>query len=358
MSQSRGTAAILAVAAICLLAAGVGAYVRHAALDAAAFADRAAIALRSDEVRTELGARMGSRLVAEKPQLATGEELLADAVAKRVAGEPAFRQAFLDGVSRMHRALLSDPDAEMSLRVEGSAAALRAEVKRRLGLDVPPMGDVALITIGETARERTLRRLAPAAADLALPLTLAFGLAGALLLALAAARAPDRRRALWGAGLAVAAAAGLVAAATTAAEDILLSTFDTGFGDAVAGTVWDAFAGDLRLWGLAVCAAGLVVAAAAGGPRPAPATLLAAPASRRGRAARAAALLAVAALAVQVPELVLHLGLAGLAAALFYVAAGDLLRVLAPPRSYARRVRLAAGAAAMVALIAVAAAPV
>jgi hypothetical protein len=358
MAQSRGTLAILAAAAVCLLAAGVGAYARHAVLGEAAFADRAETVLRSDELRDELGARMGSRLVAERPQLATGEVLLADAVAKRVAGEPAFQAAFRDAVVRMHRVLLTDPDAEMSLRIDGSAAALRAEVKRRLGLDVPPMGDVSLLTIGESSRERALRRLVPPAADLLLPLTLAFGLAGALLLALAAARAPDRRRAMWGGGLAVAAAGGLAAAGVAAAEDAVLATFDTGHGDAVVGTVWDAFVGDLRLWGLAVCAAGLVVAAAAGGPRPSPATLLAAPPSRGARAARAAGLLAAAALAVQVPELVLHLGLAALAAALFYVAAGDLLRVLAPPRSYARRARLAVGTAAMVALIAVAAAPV
>jgi hypothetical protein len=83
--------------------------------------------------------------------------------------------------------------------------------------------------------------------------------------------------------------------------------------------------------------------------------MLAAPASRGGRALRAAGLLAVAGLAVQIPELVLHTGLIALAAGLFYVAAGDLLRVLAPPRSYGRRARLAAAAGAMLALIAVAA---
>ena len=96
-----------------------------------------------------------------------------------------------------------------------------------------------------------------------------------------------------------------------------------------------------------------MVAAAAGGPRPSPATLLAAPASRRGRALRATGLLAVAALAVQFPELVLHTGLVAIAAGLVYVAAGDLLRVVAPPSCAARRLRAAALAAALLGLIAV-----
>ena len=134
----------------------------------------------------------------------------------------------------------------------------------------------------------------------------------------------------------------------TAAQDFVLDKFDTGFGDAVVSSIWDAYLADLRMWALALGAAGLVVAAAAGGPRPSPATLLAAPATRRGRALRAGGLLAVAALAVQFPELVLHTGLVALAAGLVYVAAGDLLRVVAPPSCAARRLRaaaLAAGAA-------------
>jgi hypothetical protein len=355
MAQRRGTVAILAVAAVCLLAAGIGGYAQHAVLDEAAFADRAASTLGSDEVRQEIGARMGTRLVIERPQLAAGEGLLADAVAEGVAADPTFQRAFRDGAADLHRALVSDPDAGAVLRVEGSGAALRAELRERTGLPVPRLRDVPLLTVGQGARERALRRLAPRAHDLAGRLTLGFAVAGALLLALAVARAADRRRAAWGAGLAVAAAGGLAAAGVTAAQDLVLEAFDTGYGDAVVSAVWDAYTADLRLWALAVCAAGLVVAAAAGGPRPAPATLLAAPGSRGGRALRAAGLLAVAALAVQIPELVLHTGLVALAAGLFYVAAGDLLRVLAPPRSYGRRARLAAGAAAMLALIAVAA---
>jgi hypothetical protein len=361
MRHRRGIAAIPAVAAVCLLVAGVGGYGADSVLDEDEFADRAVATLRSDEVREEVGARIGSRLASARPELSPGEQLIQDAVAETVTSDPAFQQAFREGGARLHRALFADADTDASMTVEGAGAMLTAELRRRVPKQrsvVPRMEDVPLFTLGNDGRERTLRRMAPVAGDIAVPLSLLLAIAGFALLAIAVVREPDHRRAVWGAGLAVAAAGGLTAAGVTAAQDFVLGHFDTSFGDAVVTSVWDAYLSDLRLWALAVCAAGLVVAAAAGGPRPSPATMVAAPASRRGRALRAAALLAVAGLAVQFPELVLHTGLVALAAGLFYVAAGDLLRVLAPPRSYRRRARLAAGAAAMLAVIAVAAVPI
>jgi len=68
----------------------------------------------------------------------------------------------------------------------------------------------------------------------------------------------------------------------------------------------------------------------------------------------AAGFLAVAVLAVALPELVLHIGLVTAAAALVYVAAGELLRVLGPPDCAARAVRAGAATAALLALILVA----
>jgi hypothetical protein len=348
----RGTAAILALAAVCLLAAGIGAYARHAVLDEARFADRAVATLRSDEVREEVAARLGGRLAGERPQLSVGRPLMESVAADAVIGDPAFQTAFRDGAVRLHRTLFGDPDAEATLLVKGSSAALRTEFARRLDAPLPRLRDVPLLTVAGRGREGVVRRLAPPAHDRARALTLALALAGALLLALAVIRERGRRRAVWGAGLAVAAAGGLTAAGVTAAQDLVLDSFDTGFGDAVVNSVWSAYLGDLRLWALAAGAAGLVVAAAAGGPRPSPAALLAAPASRGGRAARAAGLLAVAALAVAIPELVLHTALVALAAGLVYVAAGDLLRALAPPQCTARPIRLALGAGALLALVA------
>jgi hypothetical protein len=293
----------------------------------------------------EIADRLASRATLEQPELAASEAMREDVVADRVATSPAFRSAFRDGAVRLQRALVADADGEVSLLVAGSSAAMRAEVLAQLDLSLPVIEDVSLLSLGRRGRERTLRRLAPAARDLAGPLAVGFGLTGLVLLAVGFARGPDRRRAVWGASLAVAAAGGLAAAGVTAARDVALEGFDTGFGDAVVGAIWDAYMGDLRVWALAVCAAGLVVAAAAGGPRPALSTLLAPPASNGGRALRAGGLLAVAALAVQIPELVLHTGLVALAAGLVYVAAGDLLR-LRPATARSARRRSAASARA------------
>lgn len=357
MAQHRRTAAILALAAACLLAAGLGGYAQYAVLDEAEFAARATATLDSDEVREEIGLRVADRLAGERPELSAAEPVIMNAVAERVTSQPAFAAAFRHGAARLHRALFSDADAEASMTVTGSSALVRADLANRVPggsrAALSRLRDVPLFTIGSGGAERALRRLAPAAAGATLPLTLALAVAGAALLAIAVVRERGRRRAVWGAGLAVAAAASLIAAGVTAAHDFVLDNFDTSFGDAVVTTVWDSYLAELRLWALAAGAAALVVAAAAGGPRPSPSSILTVPASRAGRAVRAAGLLAVAALAVQFPELVLHTGLVALAAALVYVAAGDLLRALAPPQCAARRMRLAAGAAALVGLFAV-----
>ena len=355
MERRRGIASILAVATACLLAAGIGLYCSAVVLDERAFADRAASTLRSDEVQEEVAARIVAGVEGEQPSLTLGEPLLEDA-AGVVAASPEYRAAFRAGAARLHRALVEDPDAEAALGGTGTGAALGAVIAERypaVARRVRGLADPPLLTVGQHGSEQRLRRALPVAAGLVLPVSIGIGLAGLALLALAIAREP--RRGIWGAGLAVAAAGGLAAAGVTAAGDLALTSFDTDFGDAVVSAVWTAYFGDLRAAGLAVGAAGLVVAAAAGAPRLDPRTALTPPATRGGRLARAVALLGAAALAVEVPELVLHAGLVALAAALVYVAARDLLRVLAPPASAARPARAAVTAAALVGLIAVAA---
>ncbi len=357
--ERRGIAATLVVAAMCLLIAGFAAYGAYAVVDEDAFAERALSTLHSDEVREDVGARISGRLTSNSPELSAGEDLMADAVAESVTADPAFRAGFDLAARDLHRALFDDPDAKASLQVAGSGAMLHDALEaRHVGATIPPLEDVPLFTVESGGREQSLRSLAAAAGGVALPAALLFGVLGLGLLATAVVREPDHRRAVWGASLAVSAAGGLTAAIVTAAKDVVLDNYDTGFGDAVVSTLWDTYLGDLNVWALAVCATGLVVAAAAGGPRPSVAQLLAAPASRRGRALRATGLLAVAALAVQLPEMVLHTGLVALAAGLFYVAAGDLLRVVAPPSCAGRRVRAVAVAAALLGLIAVAAVPI
>jgi hypothetical protein len=355
MGRSRGIAAILAAAAACLLLAGVGAYAGYAVIDEDAFADRAASTMASDEVRDEAAVRIAARAVEQQPSLAGDEAAVEDAARSGVTSDPGFAAAFRSAAARMHRGLFSDTDADVSLRVAGSGAALRAELEQLPGWrSVPEIEDPLLLAVENGGRERPLRTAAALARDATLPLTIVFGLIGAALLTLGIRRAPNRRRGVWTAGVTVATAGGLLAAGITGACDIVLKQFDTGFGDAVVSQIWTAYLGDLRVWALAIGATGLVVAAAAGGPRLSPRAVLAAPASGSGRLLRAAALLAVAGFAVALPEMVLHIGLVTLAAALVYVAAGELLRVLAPPECSARAARAVVTTGALLALILVA----
>jgi hypothetical protein len=354
MGQRRGIAAILAAAAACLLLAGLAAYGGYAVLDEFAFADRATSTLNSDEVREELAGRLAMRVVQEEPRYAGDRAAIEDAAGTIVNTEE-FRGAFWTAAVQLHQVLFADSDAKPSLRVAGSGADLQRQLERFPGANqLPDISDPSVMAFETGGREGRLRKLAPLADDVTLPLTIAFGVLGAGLLALGIARAATRRRGIWAAGITVALAGGLLAAAITGARDVVLHQFDTGFGDAVVSQIWTAYLGNLRIWALALGAGGLVVAAAAGGPRLSVRTLLATPVSRGGRVLRAVGLLAVAAFAVALPEMVLHLALVTLAAILVYVAAGELLRVLAPPDCAARAARAAVATTGLLALIAVA----
>lgn len=354
MGQRRGIAAILAAAAVCLLLAGVGAYGAYAVLDELRFADRAASTLDSDEVREEVAARIAMRVVQDQPKFAGVEGAIEDAAGRMIVTDE-FRGAYWTAAVRVHQALFADADAEAALRVSGSGADLQRELESLPGWRrLPDIRDPSIAAIQSSGREGQLREMAPVANDLALPLTIVFGVLGVALMALGIARAATRRRGIWAAGITVAMAGGLLAAAITGARDLVLHTFDTGFGDAVVSQIWTAYLGDLRVCALAIGAGGLVVAAAAGGPRLSVRSLFAAPDSGSGRVLRALGLLAVAALAVALPEMVLHLGLVTLAAILVYVAAGELLRVLAPPECAARAARAFFATTALLVLIAIA----
>src|SRR5215213_3456623 len=133
MGQRRGIAAILAAAAVCLLAAGVGAYCAYAILDEDVFANRAGSTLKSDEVREEVASRIASRAVEEQPSLAGDEAAVEDAAISSVVADPRFALAFRAAAAQMHRAIFSDAGADGALRVGGSGATLQAALERLPG---------------------------------------------------------------------------------------------------------------------------------------------------------------------------------------------------------------------------------
>jgi hypothetical protein len=358
MGQRRGIALILAAAAACLMLAAVGGYSLFAVFDEDSFADRAAGTLHSDEVRQEIATRMATRIVQKDPRLTRAEAAITEAAAGEVTDDPTFATRYRTAAVDLYESLFSGADGAATLRVTGTGGAIQQRVQETQGWPaVPWIQDPPLMAIETSGLEGALRTLAPVARAAALPVTIVSALAGLALLALGIARAPTRRRGVWGAGITIAAAAGLLAAGVTGACDVVLNQFDTGFGDAVVVQIWDAFLGDLRAWALAAAAGGLVVAAAAGGPRLSLRGLLATPRWGGDRLARAVGLLAIAVLAVTLPHLVLDVGLVALAGGLVYVAAGELVRVLAPPECSRRVTRAAATAGSLLVLLTVVVVP-
>lgn len=340
---------LLVVGALALLCGGLGAYGRYALLDERAFAARATSTLAQDEVVDEVIDRVSGRIVETQPELAPSRPLLEASVAEVVA-DPGFPAAFYAGMARLHHDLFTDGRRAPELVLPGTGAQLRSTFivrarglspaagaalsarVRRPGADAAIASDPVLMTLGGGRMETRLRAAAPTASRLASlwPAAVALGL---ILLGLAALLAPSRRCGLRSAALAVAVAGGATVAATAIGKALLLATFDTGHGDAVVGTIWNAYLQDLRLWGLLAGVMGLVAAAAADpGARGAWRRQLAralAPEGPGGRLARAAALLVLAVLLLVAPEVPLDLALITFAGLLVFSAAAELVRLSA-----------------------------
>lgn len=321
-------AALLGAGVALLVLAALGLYGRATVLDQEAFADRATAALAQDEVQAEIGARIADRAIDEEPALAqlrpTVERAVSDALESWT-----FPAHFHAGAEAMHRGLFAGGSVDLAL--PGAGADIRAAVpERSRALALLPTEDPTLFHLGGGALESSLVVAAPAARRMSAlaPVALLGGLA---LLAAAALRAPTRRRGARRAALGLAFAGGVLVAATTVGRAVVLSTFDTSHGDAVVGTIWDSFLGDLRLWGLAVGPAGVIAAAVIEpGGRDASRRALAAvasPCGSAGRLARAAVFAVLAVLLVWMPEVPLDLAFLTLAGAFLFTASAEVVRV-------------------------------
>jgi hypothetical protein len=327
---------------ICILAAVAALYARSAILDEAEFADRAVGALAQDEVAAELAQRFTDGVVERSPGLVTLRPAIESAAESVVAG-PAFAAEFGAGIRALHREVFSGSGARPSLRVPEMAAEVQTALAGRtpvLATRLPRAADPALMSIGGTARERVLLRVARRARGLAgaAPLVLALGLLGLLLVVLTA---PDRRRGLWASGLALGAAGGALAVAWIAARTLTLEGFDTGWGDAVVNTIWGAYLDDLRAWSFGLAGAGILVAAAA---RPDRVRLPAVPGALRG-----AGLLAAGGVLLADRDLAFDIAATTGAGVLLYLGACRLLA------GRARFARAGAALAVLTAVVAVAA---
>ena len=242
-----------------LVVGALALYGRATVLDEQAFADRATAALAQDEVQDEVGTRIADRAIEADPALAqlrpTVEAAVSDAVRSWT-----FPAHFHDGVEAMHRSLFSGGSVDLALpgsrrghprrRPRALAGALTALARRSHALPPRRRGP------GDAARRVGADR--PAGGD-ASPRSR--WPAGCWLLVAAAFRAPTLRRGARRAALGLALTGGVLVAVTSVGRAVVLSSFDTSHGDAVVGTIWDSFLGDLRFWGLVVGAGGVIAAA-------------------------------------------------------------------------------------------------
>jgi hypothetical protein len=324
-------AVLLVTGALCVLLAGLALYGQRTVINERAFADRATSTLAQDEVGDEIAERIAQRLVNEYPELASRRPVL-DAAAHDIVGWPKFAQEFHEGVAAMHRSLFQDTHKPVHLIMPGAGHDLleRVEVHSKTTARSVPSSDPEVVQIGGGRLEDNLLNAAPVARSLSrlAPFAFAFGL---LLLGLAVLRAPTRRRGLRRAALALACVGGITLAGLAIARAVLLSTFDTSHGDAVVGTIWNAYLGDLRLWALACGGVALVLAAAAdpGAPGAWRRALAHAanPRGAAGRLVRAAGLFVVAVLLLTAPEVPVNLALVTLAGVLVFSAAAEVARL-------------------------------
>jgi hypothetical protein len=328
-----------------LTVGGLALYGRHAVLDRDAFAARATGALQQDEVIDEIASRITARELEENPSLASRRPVIEAAVGDLVA-DARFSSEFRAGTIVLHESLFGD--GVVATPADGNGASLRVRVNalplpgagRELHAAVAarstaaaadlPDADPVLFSLGGGRLESALVDAAPHARTLTsvAPIAIVLGL---LLLIGAAWRAPTLRLGMRRAALGVALAGGAIVAATAVGRAIVLSTFDTSHGDAVVGTIWSAFLADLRMWGLAAGAAGLIAAAAfepgAPGAWRRAMTAAMSPSGSGPRLARAGGLVVLAVLLVWMPEVPLDLALVGAAGVLVFTGAAEVVRL-------------------------------
>jgi hypothetical protein len=362
---------LLIATAVLLVAAAIAAYTWRAVFDGDQFANRATAALQDERVRPAVADRVTDDLLLRAtPDLLAARPIISSAVAGVVGGDAfvaLFRRAAIDAHSAVFR---RDSDAvaltlvDVGVIVTEALRQLRPELAARLEADrrVELLGrDVGDVT-GDLARlARQVRALAYVLALLTVVCALA-----------AVAISPDRRRGVARLGVAVIAAGVAIVALTVVVRALVVAAVGADAEDA-AGAVWDAFAGDLRIAGWLIAAAGAVLAAAAASllrPIDVDEPLRAAgryattePQRTRWRVARGGALIAIGVLVIAQPSQMLVVAITLLGVYVLDKGLEAVLRVLGPPQERApagaarrSRVRLLAVPATAVALVVAAAA--
>jgi hypothetical protein len=256
------TRALVVLAVAALVLALVAGYVRRAAVDSDQFANRAAAALRDDNVRSLVADQVTDQVVLKSEQNLLAARPIIQSVVSAVVGSRAFTSLFRAAVRDVHRALFDRDANSVTLTVADVGTVLAAtleKVRPSLARRLESTGRVALVNDHIGSLSGTLARLADRVRLLALLLlVLAIVFAAAALVV-----SPDRRRGVMQLGVGAVIGGVLLIVALGVVRSVAVHDAESPEGRAAAGAVWDAFLGDLRTAAWILAGAGAVVAAAA-----------------------------------------------------------------------------------------------
>lgn len=260
MSRSRSadrwsTAAVL-VGAVLVLLGTLAVYVRDTVLDAAEFADRGVATLDDPEVRAAIAAEAVDALIGIEPDLVALRPVLV-AATEFVVDTEVVSDIVRFALVETHSSLLSGGDG-VTVRL----ADLLLIVNAQLRALVPVVGDTLPAGLTDTLVEVSAgpgsTELVAAASDVR-DLTLTLPLLALVAYGWAWWRAGDRRTVLVPVGVSIA-AVGMTLVIGQAVGRAVLGRLTEG-GASLA--IWDAYLGELTIWGLVLFAGGAVVAAGA-----------------------------------------------------------------------------------------------
>ncbi len=344
--------ALLALASLALLIGGVTLYVREEILDSSAFADRAVDAVHEPYVRHVVAREITVRMLEPAlPDLIAARPVVQSAVNIAVGSKP-FSPAIRLAAEHGHRLMFQRQGGNVIFDVADAGTVVASVLRNfipKLAQEVPKRIRSILLTLRRRSFAVSTLRLGEKVRLLGIVLPPV----AALLLALGIFVAPDRRRAVTRAGVAV----GVVGIAFAIALEVFrryviartvganeLTTTDV---RGAVGELWDVYLGDLLLWTLVTSAVAWLVAAASSSVlRPysgvAGVRRLGALAGRPATTplfpiARGAVMFALGVFVVVKPTLALQIGAVIGGALLIYTGIGELVTATAPEQPPVRR---------------------
>lgn len=338
-ARRAGSIALAVAGAFLVLIGGLLFYAREAIFDSDSFADRATETLSEPRVQEAVTQPIVNAIIDSGPPELINAQPLLEAGVGGVIDSSAFRDTFHDAVRSTHSALFEGDVERLALTLGdasviaiGAVRNLSPEISRQIPRDV----DAELIEI----TDNTTLEIAPLTHDVRL-FGIVLPLLGFALLAGSVAMAPVRRIGLIQAGAATAVAAGIGIALLLVGRTLVAGQFDDPIVHDAVLAAWDSLLGDLVTWFMLLGGAAVIVAAAAyAGVREVDP---AAPLRKLGQAVawtperpslrllRAVTILGVSLLFVLRPELGVSIVAVAIGGWGLFVAATEILLVVAPP---------------------------